>query len=423
MAETEERTRLRLLVLAPAGDEVLVTADGGLPGAELPGRPPASGAVVPAARAVLGADVGLLRVIHEPEQPDGRRIVAVVVLRGEPPAGTRWGAAPAELAPVLAEATGPRALTQPWRHRDWPPAAEAWLLAAVRAAGRAVTGPVELVRSWELSCVLRVPTDGGRVYLKATVRAPLFADEVAVTPALARLFPGRVPAPLAADRERGLLALEDVGEEVGWEAPPEDWEGLVREFGRLQRASVPYAAELRAAGCGDRSLEWLAGQLPVWFDAGLLGRFAPPEVAGRLAAAVPRLVEVCAELAAHGVPTALLHGDMHPGNVARGPDGYVYFDWTDCALGHPFLDVIAIDLAGADRDRLRDAYLAEWSGLAPVDRLRALWPLVEVLAPANQAVSYLSLGLFLGNSEPSSLFGSFTVQWLENVLAALDRLR
>ncbi|HZB51262.1 MAG TPA: aminoglycoside phosphotransferase family protein [Mycobacteriales bacterium] len=423
MAEPEAPSRLQLLVLAPAGADVLVTAGGELPGVEAPGRLQESAEVARAAREALGAEVGLLRIVDEPEPSGRQRVVAVLALRGEPPARTRWGAAPAEFGPVLAEATGPRPPKQPWRHRDWLPAAEAWLLGAVREAGRAATGPVEQVRVWDLSCVLRVPTDGGRVYLKATVTAPLFADEVSVTPALARLFPGRVPAPLAADRERALLALEDAGEEIGWEASPEDWEGLVREFGRLQLASVPYAAELRAAGCRDRSLEWLAGQLPVWFDAGLLGRFAPADVAGRLAAAVPRLVEVCAELASSGVPTALLHGDMHPGNVARGRDGYVYFDWTDTALGHPFLDVIAIDLAGADRDRLRDAYLAEWSGLVPPDRLRALWPLVEVLAPANQAVSYLSLGLFLGNGAPSSLFGSFTVHWLEKVLAALDRLR
>jgi hypothetical protein len=414
--------RLRMLVLAPAGEAVLVDPRGGLPETEVPDRLRTSGKVVEAARAALGAEVALLRVIHEPELPGLRQVLATMLLRGDPPAGTRWGAAPAELAPLLAEATGPRLPKQPWRHRDWLPAAEAWLLAALGAAGRAVTGPVEQVRIWDLSSVLRVRTDGGPVYLKATVTAPLFVDEVAVTPALARLFPGRVPPPLAADRERGLLALEDVGEEVGWEAPLEVWEEVIREFGRLQLASVPYVAELRAAGCRDRSLEWLASQLPVWFDAGTLGRFAPPEVATRLAAAVPRLVGVCAELSSHGLPTALMHGDMHLGNVARGRDGYVYFDWTDAALGHPFLDVIAMDLLESGRDRLRDAYLAEWAPVAPVERLRELWPLVEVLAPANQAVSYLSLALFLGDSEPSSLFSSFTVQWLEKVLAALDRL-
>jgi hypothetical protein len=39
---------------------------------------------------------------------------------------------------------------------------------------------------------------------------------------------------------------------------------------------------------------------------------------------------------------------------------------------------------------------------------------------ANQSISYLSLGLFLGrDATPNPLFASFTVRWLEIVL---DRL-
>jgi hypothetical protein len=329
---------------------------------------------------------------------------------------------PAELGRLLAEATGPRVPKQPWAHRDWLPAAESWLATAVAATGRTATAPIEQYRVWDLSCVLRAPADGGAVYLKSTVASPLFVDEVEVTVQLARLFPGRVPAPVAADRERRLLALADVGPEVGWGAPVEVFAEVVREFGRLQIASVPYVAELRAAGCRDRGLQWLAGQLPVWFDADVVRRFASPDVTDRVAAAVPRLVELCAGLAAYGLPSTLMHGDMHLGNVARGQHGYVFFDWTDAALGHPFLDLVAIDQLGTDRDRLRDAYLSEWAAFAPLDQLCALWPLVEVLSRANQAVSYLSLGLFLGNSEPSSLFRSYTVEWLRTMLAALDRL-
>ena len=109
-------------------------------------------------------------------------------------------------------------------------------------------------------------------------------------------------------------------------------------------------------------------------------------------------------------------------NVARGRRGYVFFDWTDSAVGHPFLDLIAVDQLGKDSARLRDAYLSEWASVAPLDRLRPLWPLVEVLSPANQAISYMSLGLFLAEGEPSTLFGTYTVDWLEKALAALDRL-
>lgn len=39
--------------------------------------------------------------------------------------------------------------------------------------------------------------------------------------ALAGLFPGQVPAPLAVEPERGWMVLADFGGEVGWEAPLE----------------------------------------------------------------------------------------------------------------------------------------------------------------------------------------------------------
>jgi hypothetical protein len=242
--------------------------------------------------------------------------------------------------------------------------------------------------------------------------------------ALARLFPGRVPAPVAAEPGRGYLALADFGAEVGWHAPVEVKEDVVREFARLQLASVPHVPELRAAGCQDRGLEWLAEQVPSWFAAGAVGRFAPPEVAARLDAAVSRLAGLCVELAARGLPVTLAHGDMHMGNVARGPGGYLFFDWTDAAIGHPFVDLIAVtqEDQDADRRRLRDAYLSEWAAAGPLDRLVLLWPIVEVLSAANQAISYMSLGLSLGTDGPSPLFASYTVYWLEAVVASLDRL-
>lgn len=134
-------------------------------------------------------------------------------------------------------------------------------------------------------------------------------------------------------------------------------------------------------------------------------RFGGPD----LAAAVPRLRALCAELAGYGIADTLQHGDLHCGNVATGADGFVFFDWTDAAVGHPFVDAIAVgqepDPDG--RDRLRRAYLAAWPAAA------AAWPAAEVLSAANQAVSYLSLDTFLGPS--STVFASYTVHWLDLV--------
>jgi len=37
---------------------------------------------------------------------------------------------------------------------------------------------------------------------------------------------------------------------------------------------------------------------------------------------------------------ALLHGDLHPGNVLMGPNGPIVIDWFDAAIGHPIADVV-----------------------------------------------------------------------------------
>ncbi len=36
---------------------------------------------------------------------------------------------------------------------------------------------------------------------------------------------------------------------------------------------------------------------------------------------------------------ALLHGDLHPGNVLMGRDGPIVIDWFDAAIGHPVADI------------------------------------------------------------------------------------
>jgi hypothetical protein len=268
---------------------------------------------------------------------------------------------------------------------------------------------------WSLSCVLQAPTAAGDVWLKATVTAPLFADEPRVTVALDRLFPGRVPRPVAADPAEGRLAMADFGPELGWRAPAAARAAALRAWARVQRDSEPHLAELRAAGCVDRRIGWLADAVAEWFRPAVLERFGGPD----LAPAVPRLRALCAELAEHRIPDTLQHGDLHCANIATGPDGFVFVDWTDAAVGPPFLDAIAVgqEPDPAVRDLLRDAYLSGWPAEAA-----AAWPVAEVLSAANQAVSYLSLGTYLGPS--STVFASYTVQCLQLVadrLSALDR--
>lgn len=70
-----------------------------------------------------------------------------------------------------------------------------------------------------------------------------------------------------------------------------------------------------------------------------------------LVARVRRKLDICEELddterhdarralASLPVGAALLHGDLHPGNVLLGDDGPVVIDWFDVTIGHPLADL------------------------------------------------------------------------------------
>jgi aminoglycoside phosphotransferase (APT) family kinase protein len=99
---------------------------------------------------------------------------------------------------------------------------------------------------------------------------------------------------------------------------------------------------------------------------------------------------LCQALASFGLPETLVHGELHGGNVAVQNGEFVYFDWTDVCISHPFFDMLNIffEEDTAVRSQLRDAYLAEWTDFAPMDRLLAAWSLAEVLGAVHHAVSY-----------------------------------
>jgi hypothetical protein len=288
----------------------------------------------------------------------------------------------------------------PWAREGWLEGAREWIEAQLTARGRPVTGRIEQLRVWCLSCLLRIPTADGAVFFKATAESPLFADEGKVMGGLAELFPGHVPEPLATDAERRWMLLEDLGPELGWDAPVEVRERVHRLFAGIQVESAGHVEELLALGCLDRSPRRLATQIDelVGDDEALSG-LDDSEIT-RLRALRPRLIGLCQELDAP-VASALVHGDLHLSNVARIDDRYVFYDWTDACVSHPFFDLIDVfreqdDVVGA---RIRDAYLSAWLDFEPMDQLLAIWRDAELAALLHHAVSYRSL---LASVEPGT---------------------
>lgn len=288
----------------------------------------------------------------------------------------------------------------PWARPGWRERVLGWLEAEVTRLGHRIER-VEQVKQWSISSILRVHTDGPLLYLKVPARLPLFVEEGRVTAALAERFPGYVSPPLAVEPDEGWFLLADLGDPVGWGAPFETRAAMLRRFAGLQRRTAAMTDELLADGCLDRRLNVLEGQLDdLIADAASIPKLTAEEIA-ELWRRAPELKDACRRLAALGLPSTLVHGDLHLGNVALVEGELVYFDWTDACVAHPFFDLHSLQWERDEEQRAAalDAYLAEWEGVIAPDRLREAAALAAVVTPLHHAVSYRHI---VANLEPTS---------------------
>src|SRR5207247_7346359 len=86
--------------------------------------------------------------------------------------------------------------------------AGAWAIDQFARLGRRVTGPIETVHERIWSTVLRVPSDGGDVFLKAC--GPAGACEPALLRFLAHSWPHCMPGVLAVDEKQAWVLLADL---------------------------------------------------------------------------------------------------------------------------------------------------------------------------------------------------------------------
>ncbi|MEZ4621103.1 MAG: phosphotransferase [Caldilineaceae bacterium] len=243
-------------------------------------------------------------------------------------------------------------------------------------------------------------------------------NEAVLTQTLARLYPAVMPQTLAIDAARDWSLLADFGAEIGWEAPVETREAALSAFAQLQIDSASQIDELLAHGCVDRRLPKLIEEIAPLFDDPTMVAMIDPAQQQRLLAAAPRLVERCNQMAAYNVPATLVHGDLHMSNVARRDGHFVFFDWSDACVAHPFLDMIAIlhEKDPVVRSRLRDAYLALWTDYEPMERLLELWQLAYPICALHQAISYRYIAHHVESGSNHAMIGWAMPFWLGKIL-------
>jgi hypothetical protein len=288
------------------------------------------------------------------------------------------------------------------------------------AAGRSPTGPSTLAYTSELGAVFRTPCGDASLYTKCPV--PFFVAEGRVTRALGAGTPAWVPVVVDVEPGEGWLVMEDLGNRALGDEPPSEWAGGLAVLGQLQRAWIGRSEELVAAGAQRRPLRDVPQALPTLLEVGGLGERLDPSLRAAWPAARDRLLEACRELEDLGLPETVMHGDFHPWNVAIAPDGLRIFDWSDTAIGAPFLD-LAIYLGRAPRaarSAILEPYLRGWSDVAPRAALERAAALAMPLGALYQVLTYQALAPALAGRGPSEFTGA-DASWLRNALAGLDQ--
>lgn len=240
-------------------------------------------------------------------------------------------------------------------------AAEEWIRAHVEPVSAIDTAHE---RPW--ATVLRVPLAEGVAWFKAC--APVQAFEPRLTAGLFARWPDRVPEVLGHDEERGWLLLADAGtaiRELG--NPPEAWLAVLPLYAELQRGEAAHAHDHLAHGVPDLRV----ATLPARYED-LLQRDLPlgSDEIDRLRRFAECFAELCAELAAHGVPETVQHDDLHYANVYADGERLRLLDWGDASISHPFASLVVTFRFLEERNRLppadpwfvrlRDAYLEPW---------------------------------------------------------------
>lgn len=285
-------------------------------------------------------------------------------------------------------------LRPPWARRGWFKSATQWIEEQLLELNYQQLAPVKCIKSWGISCVLKVSTTAGNFYLKEASTLPLFCNEPVVTTELKKLFSKHIPTVLSINPERHWMLLADFGEPIGRKPAFKLQKDVYRLLAQIQIKSVENIDTLLNVGCLDRRLEKLATQIDSLFNDEITVSQLKAEEIKQLQSLAPHLKKLCSQLASYKIPQTLIHGDLHLGNAVLYKDNYIIFDWTDSCISHPFFDMFELFFLRKNIpflspvSNLRDEYLAQWITYEPKPRLLEAWTLAKPLCALHHAVTY-----------------------------------
>ena len=305
-----------------------------------------------------------------------------------------------------------------WYNLAWQKQAHDWIRLEAERNSIQLTGDIEQPHAYAWSTVMRVPSSEGMLFFKATAGETIF--EIALTQKLAEWVPDCMPELVAVDTERGWMLMRDGGEQLRASIRPtgdvSPWEPVITRYAEVQIGLAEHVDELLRLGVPDHRLATLHAHY-----SGLLADEASlmlDQEKGLTSAELqqlqnlkPRFEQICANLAAFGIPETLNNGDFHDGNVLVKDGRITFFDWGDATLTHPFVSLrtffVSMEIALKLEDyapptpemtALLNRYLACWERFASKEQLLDAYNLSRPVAS--------SVKVFLWHQTISGLDGS-----------------
>jgi len=246
--------------------------------------------------------------------------------------------------------------------------------------------------------LIRFETTGPAVWFKAVGKPN--SHEFNIVSILATLFPADLQPIVAVCPEwNAWLTTEAEGSSPDTDSNFSTWRTISARLAELQIASLHEVPRLISAGCRDIRVPSLLNSTDEFFaimDKLMKHQIkTPPSIltSEELRDLNRRIKETLSLLAAGGIPDALNHLDLNPGNIFISGDRCTFIDWAEAAIGHPFLTfqyllehLTRLRPDHADhREELVSAYASQWQRFAPpsaVSHSLELAPLIAVFAYA-----------------------------------------
>ncbi|MGD8405522.1 MAG: phosphotransferase [Anaerolineales bacterium] len=294
-----------------------------------------------------------------------------------------------------------------WRDHDWQKGAHQWIRSQAEHNFIQLTGKIEQPHVYHWSTVMRVPSNEGILFFKAT--APETMYEIALTKKLMEWYPQDMPELIAVDTASGWMLMRDGGGQLRASIRPtqdiEPWKPVITRYAKLQIGLVKHVDEILALGIPDHrlaALPRLYSQLLADEESLLIGqeKGLTSDEFHQLQNMKPRFEGICARLSAHGIPESLNHGDFHDGNVLIKDGRITFFDWGDADVTHPFVSLrtffVSIEIALELDDyvftpnmaKLLDRYLEPFEKFASREELKKGYALSKPVASIVKTLAW-----------------------------------